>query len=402
MRIVIVETVLDSSIIGGGSIYLPGLIQGLVNRGHEVHLVLKGEPNPKIEKLINNSGATIHIKPWKKKGLATDIAVKMAAWINKLKPQVYVVSASYDIGWLVLPLLNPGIATFAIAHSDANNFYFPIKHYRNFITFGIGVSEEICRKFEEISQLKGSRIKWIPYGIKPAETIEQRPLQQTLKIVYAGRMEEFQKRISDVKEIIKRLGGDKTDYHFKLIGDGTGYKPIKEELYHEIENGNLEMPGWLSGDKVLEAFLQSDIFILTSSSEGFSISLIEAMANGCCPVVTAIPSGSLQLIENGKNGFLIRVGDIGDFIKKLKFLSQHRDRLEEMRKAAWHTGKNYSVDRMVESYIKCFEQGIQSELSFPRKKNEEFPPMASCRSKYPDWIRRIKMYVLNESGFVEE
>ena len=81
MKIIIVETVLDGSIIGGGSLYLPGLIKGLVQKGHEVHLVLKGTPNPKIGYSINESGAIIHIKPWKKKGLVTDMARLLADWV---------------------------------------------------------------------------------------------------------------------------------------------------------------------------------------------------------------------------------------------------------------------------------------------------------------------------------
>ncbi len=401
MKIVIAETILDSSIIGGGSLYLPGLMKGLVSRGHEVHLVLKGIPNPRIAEFIYESGAVVHIKPWKKRGIVTDLAPMLADWINQMKPDVYMVSASYDIGWLALPLLDTKIATVVVAHSNTDNFYFPVRHYSDFITYAIGVSDEICNKFNKVSKMPEERIEWIPYGIKPAVSLEERITAGKLTIVFAGRMEEYQKKISDVKEIIKKIATAGIRYHFKLIGDGTMYEPIKEELAVEIGKGNVEMPGWIAGEKVLEAFQESDVFILTSSSEGFSISLIEAMANGCCPVVTDIPSGSIQLIKSGSNGYLIPVGDIETFREKLGYLSDHRDELQRMRTAAWETGKKYSIDRMVESYIACFDKGVEYLKLHPRNMNQQFPVMDSCRSKYPAWLRRIKLYLLNETGFTE-
>lgn len=401
MKIVIVETVMDGSIIGGGSLYLPGLINGLVKKNHEVHLVLKDAPNSKIANSINESGAIIHIKPWGKRGLVTDLAPILAKWINQLRPDIYFISGSYDIGWLVLPLLDPQIATFATAHSNTDNFYFPVKHYKDFISIAIGVSDEICNRFKEVSGFPGERITWIPYGIKPAATLSQRNGDEALRIIFAGRLEEYQKRISDVKEIIKKLAAVAIKYHFQIIGDGKEYQQIKDELAVEIAKGNVAMPGWVAGDEVLKSFRQSDVFILTSDSEGFSISLIEAMANGCCPVVTDIPSGSIQLIKNHKNGLLIKVGDLDTFVEKLIYLFNHRDELLRMRKAAWEMGKDYSIERMVDAYISCFEKGIDDTKKNPRQTNNKFPVMQSCMSKYPDWLRRIKLFLFNETGFAE-
>lgn len=402
MKIVIVETVIDGSIIGGGNLYLPGLMKGLVQQGHEVHLVVKGNPNPRVIDFIGESGAIVHDKPWGKRGLVTDLAPVFAEWINKLQPDIYLVSGSYDLGWLTLPFLDPQIATFATAHSNTDNYYFPVKHYKDFISIAIGVSDEICHKFNGVSGVPKERIEWIPYGIKPATSLVERTGDDTLRIIFAGRLEEYQKRISDVKEIIKKLSVTPIKYHFQIIGDGSEYQPIKDELAAEIARGNVAMPGWVPGDAVLESFKQSDVFILTSSSEGFSISLIEAMANGCCPVVTDIPSGSIQLIESQKSGFLIPVGDLDTFVEKLIYLYQHQEDLQRMRRAAWEIGKKYSVERMVDAYIRCFEKGIRLVKQEPRQAVKNFPVLESCRSKYPDWLRRVKLFLFNETGFVKE
>ncbi|MDZ4792711.1 MAG: glycosyltransferase family 4 protein [Bacteroidota bacterium] len=399
MKIVVIETIIDGPIIGGGNLYLPGLIKGLVQNGHEVHLVVKGTPNVKVLDFINESGAIIHDKPWKKKGLVTDLAPVLAEWVNQLSPDIYLISGSYDIGWLALPFIDPGIATFATAHSNTDNYYYPAKHYKDFITIAIGVSDEICKNFNEVSKIDKEKIEWIPYGIKPSTSLEERTDVEPLHIIFAGRLEEYLKRISDVKEIIKKLAVSDIKYHFQIIGDGSEYLNIKKDLSAEIAKGNVEMLGWVPGDKVLEALKNSDVFILTSSSEGFSISLIEAMANGCCPVVTDIPSGSIQLIESNKNGFLIPVGGLEKFVERLVYLYGNKTDLLRMRKAAWEVGKKFSVERMVDAYINCFKKGISIAGKDSRQINKKFPVMQSTRSKYPRWLRRIKYYLFNETGF---
>ena len=399
MKIVVIETIIDGPIIGGGNLYLPGLIKGLVQNGHEVHLVVKGTPNVKVLDLINVSGAIMHNKPWKKKGLVTDLAPVLAEWVNQLNPDIYLISGSYDIGWLALPFIDPKIATFATAHSNTDNYYSPVKHYKDFITIAIGVSDEICKNFSKVSNIEKEKIEWIPYGIKPSTSVQERIDDETLHIIFAGRLEEYQKRISDVKEIIKKLAVSDIKFHFQIIGDGSEYLNIKNDLSAEIAKGNIEMLGWVSGDKVLEAFKNSDVFILTSSSEGFSISLIEAMANGCCPVVTDIPSGSIQLIESNKNGFLIPIGDIEKFVERLVYLYGNKTDLLRIRKAAWEVGKKFSVERMVDAYIKCFKKGANYTKNHLRLSNKNFPVMQSSRSKYPSWIRKIKLFLFNETGF---
>ncbi|MBK7706926.1 MAG: glycosyltransferase [Acidobacteria bacterium] len=120
------------------------------------------------------------------------------------------------------------------------------------------------------------------------------------------------------------------------------------------------------------------------------------MANGCAPVVTDIKSGNKQLVTNGVNGFVVPVGDIEAFADKIQVLANDRERLLEFRKRAWETGRQYSVERMVESYERCFEQAIEDARANPRRPDPDFPLMESCRSKYPVWLRRIKAKFLSK------
>jgi glycosyltransferase involved in cell wall biosynthesis len=165
---------------------------------------------------------------------------------------------------------------------------------------------------------------------------------------------------------------------------------VRAELAGEVAAGKVVLHGWLDGDKAIEVMRRSEVFLLASAFEGFCIALTESMANGCTPVVTDIKSGNKQLVEDGLNGFVVPVGDAAALADRINVLAADRGRLLEFRKRAWETGRQYSVDRMVDAYEDCFERAVADARANPRRPDPDFPLMPSCRSKYPLWLRRVK------------
>jgi glycosyltransferase involved in cell wall biosynthesis len=391
MRIVFVDTTTDSDMIGGGHLILPSLMWALNNRGHEIHLVTKSKANPKLQPFIEASGAEVHISPWKKKAPVEIIAPIFNEWLKKLKPDVYVISSSAAIGWVVLPYIDPQIPTFTIGHNNENTFYLPVKHYHSFLTNAIGVSHQICNEYIKHCHMSEDKVEWIPYGVEVAEELTPSVSTEGLKIVYVGRIEEVQKRVPDLVKVISELYRNCVPFTMSIVGDVPYMPELKATLKDEIDKKVVQIRGWLEKEKVLKELKASDVFVLTSSFEGFSIALTEAMANGCCPVVTDIPSGSQQLIKDGENGRLLKVGDIQGFVKVLTGLSSDKVLLTQMRKAAWETGKTYSIERMADHYERIFNKGILSNREAPRKTDPKFQLLGSCRSSYPLFVRTLKM-----------
>ncbi len=70
----------------------------------------------------------------------------------------------------------------------------------------------------------------------------------------------------------------------------------------------LGFEGSLPPDRVMASLAAARVYVSTSKSDGASVSLLEAMARGCFPVVTDIPANR-EWIVSGQNGFLFPVGD---------------------------------------------------------------------------------------------
>ncbi|MCI8635367.1 MAG: glycosyltransferase family 4 protein [Eubacterium sp.] len=75
-----------------------------------------------------------------------------------------------------------------------------------------------------------------------------------------------------------------------------------------------------------EKMADSDIFVMSSDFEGMPNALMEAMAMGFPVVVTDCPAGGpAELIENKKNGLLVKVGDPVDMAEKINFLIENTE-----------------------------------------------------------------------------
>jgi glycosyltransferase involved in cell wall biosynthesis len=103
-----------------------------------------------------------------------------------------------------------------------------------------------------------------------------------------------------------------------LFNQATGEKIISEdpdECYkHYIATEKLDDYVEFLGDRIygankLKIFKQADIFVLPSYSEGFSMSILEAMAAGL-PIIATKVGAAPEIIENGINGYIINPGDI--------------------------------------------------------------------------------------------
>ena len=82
------------------------------------------------------------------------------------------------------------------------------------------------------------------------------------------------------------------------------------------------MPGEIDGEKKLDAFRKSDIFVLPSYIENSPISIIEAMRAGL-PVISTTVGAIPEIILDNENGFIGAPGDTKKFTEKILLLAKN-------------------------------------------------------------------------------
>jgi len=89
------------------------------------------------------------------------------------------------------------------------------------------------------------------------------------------------------------------------------------------------------------------VFVLSSAWEGFSVVIAEALACGAQIVSTDCPSGPAEILENGKYGHLVPVGDGPALAKAIEEALDHPMDIESLKTRA----AVFSVDTAVEGYL---------------------------------------------------
>jgi glycosyltransferase involved in cell wall biosynthesis len=117
------------------------------------------------------------------------------------------------------------------------------------------------------------------------------------KIIYVGRG-SAEKRIPSIVAIAKKVKENKLPFEFEFIGDVETYLTADASK-------DLNISGMINDKVILNNKYQAAHFIiLLSSTEGMPLVVLEAMQNGCIPIVTEV--GDLPLVINHENGFLIK------------------------------------------------------------------------------------------------
>lgn len=113
----------------------------------------------------------------------------------------------------------------------------------------------------------------------------------------------------DYPTLIKAFSilSEKNNFRLIILGEGKKRSEL-ESLIKKLElQEKIDLPGFTRNPFVY--MRNCDIFVLSSATEGFPNTLIEAMACGTPVVSTDCPSGPREILDNGKFGKLVKVGD---------------------------------------------------------------------------------------------
>ena len=105
--------------------------------------------------------------------------------------------------------------------------------------------------------------------------------------------------------------------HVRLAGDGPGLTEVTSALTRNGLSQRVELLG--ARADVPDLLARSDVFVLSSRSEGFPVSVLEAMAAGL-PVVATNVGGVAEAVVDGETGLLVPAADAEALARALERL----------------------------------------------------------------------------------
>jgi len=233
------------------------------------------------------------------------------------------------------------IVQFALNKTDAITCVSEFLYHSTIREFSPNKPIEVIPNFVDTKEYKRQKIP----------SLRRRFAKDTEKIIIHISNFRKVKRVPDVvlafeliqKEIPSRL---------LLVGDGPDFSEV-ESLIMKL---NLKDKIWCLGEQtsVVELLSISDIFLLTSETEGFGLAALEAMS--CeVPVVCYNVGGLKEFIHDGKDGFLIPIGKIDLLAKKsIELLSNDTLRTKFGKKARQTAIESYDSELITKKYLNLY------------------------------------------------
>ncbi|MES2863900.1 MAG: glycosyltransferase family 4 protein [Bacteroidota bacterium] len=161
-----------------------------------------------------------------------------------------------------------------------------------------------------------------------------------------------QKNIEMLIEVAKNICQDKADVTFHVVGKKFN-DSYQEKIIQLINNYKLEKNVFLYGSKndIPNVLKQSTIGILTSSSEGLPVSLLEYGLSKL-PVIATNVGQIKEVILDNKTGFLIESDDVTTFTNKLIYLIDNPQICANFANELYnHVQHNYSKESVINQYL---------------------------------------------------
>ena len=157
---------------------------------------------------------------------------------------------------------------------------------------------------------------------------EARPVNKFIITTGASRITN-RKGIDYLIYAIKKLSIEFPQLLLRAMGEGDAKESL-EKLAKDLEiEKNVEFIGRIPRENTSPYYQEASLFVLPSFNEGMSNAMLEALSSGL-PLLATDTGGTKEILEEGKNGFMIKTKDSGDIAQKIKILLENSELRQKM------------------------------------------------------------------------
>lgn len=217
----------------------------------------------------------------------------------------------------------------------------------------IAISDEVSRNLADHAKI--NHINIIPNGVNVAaidSTTANDALREELHIKPADVVLTMVGRFvpgKDQTTLIESLLRLPESVHILLVGDGPQRESVQSQTARKSYSDRVHFLGLRSD--VISILKSSDIIVLSTEHEGFSISMLEAMACGKPFVASSVP-GIVDIV--GDNALMFQYQDAAELAQCIMHLIDDRDLYETMSRKSREFALNYDMSEITTKYLEAY------------------------------------------------
>jgi glycosyltransferase involved in cell wall biosynthesis len=356
--------ILMPSLVGGGvqrSMLI--LSKGLVEHGYQVDLILVKAQGPFLNRVPENVRM---IDLCASRALSS--LPNLVVYLRENNPDVLISAQTHINAVAILARWLSRVKTKLVV-TERNDLLFATQSNQNFkekfrpfvVRFLYPYAEKVVAiskgVADDIATIAQGRLKLISIINNPidGEYIQQKA-QVTVEHPWLTRKEVpvvlAVGRLVKQKDYVTLLNAfaavkNRMPVRLIILGEGEERADLENLLAKLGISKDVSMPGFV--ENPFAYLSRADVFVLSSRWEGFPNVLTEALACGAPVVSTDCPSGPAEILENGKYGRLVPVGDAEALAKAIiqELHSPHDKDLPQQR------ANDFSIDKILPQYLEA-------------------------------------------------
>jgi glycosyltransferase involved in cell wall biosynthesis len=246
------------------------------------------------------------------------------------------------------------------------------------------VSEPLQSRVRELLRNWDSqRVVLLPYPIEPELEIKPRPPLPGRQLIvgFSGRLQNEQKRVERLPELISQLDTTGTVFRFEVVGEGEERTFLESKF---SDDQRVTFHGRLTGPEYWRRLQGWDVIVFTSDYEGLPIALLEALSLGVIPVFPLIGSGGDQYVGHIDPKLLYPAAELAPAAQCIARIASLRQvEIDSLRVRCRAVVQPHLGD----GYIRAFGGFVRLLLELPRIASTEFPRRSLLSDACPFFLK---------------
>lgn len=193
----------------------------------------------------------------------------------------------------------------------------------------------------------------LPLPIESSATQDGSRVGRTL--IALGRLHEV-KGFDRLIVAFGNLASRHPDWTLSIWGEGPQRASLEKQIAASRLQGRVILHGQTTAPH--RHLRDADLYVMTSQTEGFPMSLGEAMASGLACVSFDCPSGPRQLIRHGIDGLLVANGDVDALTETLSKMMDDDQLRARLGERAREVIERFSLDRILALWDQVFDAAL--------------------------------------------
>ncbi|MBO5000754.1 MAG: glycosyltransferase family 4 protein [Bacteroidaceae bacterium] len=175
------------------------------------------------------------------------------------------------------------------------------------------------------------------------------------RLIAVGRL-DYQKGFDRLIEAWRIVCNHKSfdSWSLDIFGQGEWKDMLEAKIEHEGLTGRIHINP--PTKNILKEYVESSALVMSSNYEGLSMVMIEAMSCGLPVVSFDCKCGPKDVIESGKNGYLVKNGDIQGLAEAMMKVMGDEELRKRMSEEAKKVTETYSEEKVMKQWMDLFER----------------------------------------------